>query len=678
MPQTSKAVFLSYASQDAEAARRICESLRNAGVEVWFDQSELRGGDAWDQKIRRQIRDCALFIPIISANTALRHEGYFRLEWDQADQRTHMIARDRAFIIPVCTDSTPDRGTDMPESFVRVQWTRLPGGETPPAFVERVTRLLAPVRNETPVAGASSTQTVYASSHSGASAGWRRRTRVVPLAIAMLAALAGGYFVLDKFVLAKRSAGTAQDSHSSGAGGAAGQGAIPEKSIAVLPFADLSEKKDQEYLANGIAASVLDRLAMIPGLRVISHLSSFHLKENTSDPRAIGSILGVTYVVNGTVSRSGDAVRVTAALVDARDGSQRWSSTYKHNASDIFKVQEAIAANLARTLQLTIAGDLSSRTSTKNGAAYDLYLRGMRAMDQWTKEGTAEAIGEFKQALSLDPTFAPAALLEAKAYRESGVQAWLPADSAFGQARESANIALRLDPTLGEAHAVLAEIATSYDWDVTAAEAEIKLALEHPYGGVETLQAQARLAAFRNEFQKAAELFQTALAIDPLDANLHVLLGWAVYLRSGRYPEAEAALRRTLEISPDYSTARWYLGQALLLQGRRDEALDVMQHESVDGGRYAGMAVVYHAMGKATLADAALKRAVEANAELYPSAIAKAFAYCGNRDEAFKWLEKAYAVKDADFYFIRHEPMMKSLEGDARYQAFLKKANLPS
>ena len=137
------AVFLSYASEDAEAAQRISEALRSAGIEVWFDRSELRGGDAWDQKIRRELRDCALFVPVISAHTAARHEGYFRLEWDIADQRSHMIARDRAFIVPVCVDATPETSTDTPESFQRVQWTRLHAGEASPAFVERVQRLLS-------------------------------------------------------------------------------------------------------------------------------------------------------------------------------------------------------------------------------------------------------------------------------------------------------------------------------------------------------------------------------------------------------------------------------------------------------------------------------------------------------------------------------------------------------
>src|SRR6516165_6709426 len=138
------AVFLSYASQDAEAAQRICEALRAAGVEVWFDRSELRGGDVWDQKIRRQIHDCALFVPIISANTASRQEGYFRLEWDLADQRSHMMARSRVFVVPVCLDATTEAAADVPESFRRAQWTRLPAGETPQAFVERVRRLLSP------------------------------------------------------------------------------------------------------------------------------------------------------------------------------------------------------------------------------------------------------------------------------------------------------------------------------------------------------------------------------------------------------------------------------------------------------------------------------------------------------------------------------------------------------
>jgi hypothetical protein len=143
-----QAVFLSYASQDAEAARKICESLRTASVEVWFDQSELRGGDAWDAKIRKQIKECALFVPVISANTQARTEGYFRLEWRLADQRTHLMGKAKAFLVPVCIDQTRDTEADVPDSFAAAQWTRLSGGQTTPQFCERIKALLGGLEGE--------------------------------------------------------------------------------------------------------------------------------------------------------------------------------------------------------------------------------------------------------------------------------------------------------------------------------------------------------------------------------------------------------------------------------------------------------------------------------------------------------------------------------------------------
>src|SRR5471032_900863 len=142
MSEPNQAVFLSYASQDAEAAKRICEALRAGGVEVWFDQNELVGGDAWDAKIRGQIGSCALFVPLISANTQARQEGYFRLEWKLAEDRSHLMAKGKAFIVPVSVDGTSERGALVPDAFTAVQWTKLPGGETSPGFVARVQKLL--------------------------------------------------------------------------------------------------------------------------------------------------------------------------------------------------------------------------------------------------------------------------------------------------------------------------------------------------------------------------------------------------------------------------------------------------------------------------------------------------------------------------------------------------------
>src|SRR3984893_664428 len=197
--EPSHAVFLSYASQDAEASQRICEVVRAAGIEVFLDQSELRGGDVWDQKIRREIHDCALFIPVISANTASRHEGYFRLEWDLADQRTHMMARNRVFIVPVCLDTTPEAGADVPESFRRVQWTRLPGGDTPPAFVERIKRLLSPELSQ--ASGTESTSARMAAvttTQKPVVAFWR--SRVALLGAIAVVVIALGYLAANRLV----------------------------------------------------------------------------------------------------------------------------------------------------------------------------------------------------------------------------------------------------------------------------------------------------------------------------------------------------------------------------------------------------------------------------------------------------------------------------------------------
>jgi TIR domain len=185
--EPSHAVFLSYASQDAEAAQKICDALRAAGIEVWFDKSELRGGDVWDRQIREQIHDCRLFIPIISANTEARDEGYFRREWGLATDRTRDMAEKRAFLIPVVIDSTPERGSSVPDKFHQIQWTRLPGGETSPAFVARVAALLGAPAPSATAAGPSPALV------SLRPAGTRNRRAVwIPLGLAALASILVG------------------------------------------------------------------------------------------------------------------------------------------------------------------------------------------------------------------------------------------------------------------------------------------------------------------------------------------------------------------------------------------------------------------------------------------------------------------------------------------------------
>jgi len=334
MPVTEspRAVFLSYASQDAEPAQGICEALRAGGIEVWFDQSELRGGDAWDQSIRKQIKICALFMPIISRNTHARGEGYFRLEWKLAIDRSHLIASDLPFLLPVVIDDTPDTDDRVPERFREIQWTHLPGGVTSPAFIERVKRLLSGEASAPEFARFPSS--AVASNAPPPRELMRRRTGVLYSVVAAAVLLALGYFGLERL---NRS----NPSTSSTA------------SIAVLPLANESGEASQQYFSDGISEDLITALGQFPGLKVIGRSSAFQFRDSKEDSRSIGAKLGVAHLLEGSVRKSGDMVRVSAELIDTADGSAQWSEHYDRPYKDLFALQDEITRAVAGALRLS-------------------------------------------------------------------------------------------------------------------------------------------------------------------------------------------------------------------------------------------------------------------------------------------------------------------------------------
>jgi adenylate cyclase len=667
MTEPAKAVFLSYASQDAEAAKRICEALRAGGIEVWFDQSELRGGDAWDRQIRKQIHDCALFIPVISTTTQRRAEGYFRLEWKLAVERTQLMSERIAFLVPVVVDDTGDAQADVPDAFRAVQWTRLPGGETSPAFMARVAQLLSQNEPQVAVQARRSTGSASAFRSPTPTAAVSRRSILVPLVIGAVALLGVSYFVLDRFVLSKRSAGSLS-----------ALSAIPEKSIAVLPFVDLSEKKDQEYFADGMAEEILNLLVKVPELKVIGRTSSFQFKGKTDDLRKIGTALGATYVVEGSVRRSGDRIRVTAQLIDSRDGTHRWSDTYDRGANDALKVQDEIAMSLVRALQLEVTpfSHSQGQALVRNGEAYDAYLRGLHALNRYDQGGFEEAVANFRQALELDPSFAPAGGALALALRDLVDYGFVPQQTGWDQARVAAEAALKLDANSAIAHAVLGNVYTEFEWDWRAAARELKtaVALAPNYPPVLGFAAMERLAV--GQWDEALHFLDAATTADPLDPTIYVYKTWT-YVRMGRLAEAERAARRPLEIDPTMAWGHYYLGNVLLMRGRPQEALPEMQSETHVGAQQQGLAVVYQTLGQTTEADAAQARLTIESAALWPMGIAEAYAFRGQKDRALDWLDKAYTRKDAGLWSIMGDPLLKNLEGDPRYKAFLRKMNLP-
>jgi TolB-like protein len=337
---SDRAIFLSYASQDAAAAQRICDALRAAGLEVWFDQNELRGGDAWDQRIRRQIKTCRLFVPVISAHTQARREGYFRLEWHLAEERSRLFAKGTPFLVPIVVDATPDRDALVPEAFFAVQWTRLPGAEVPPTFVERIQELMAgeigvPPPNLPTAPGA--TESAPPFSRTPAPTRSRRRGPALVAAAVVVLAAAGAFFALRP-----RGGSTAADT---------------PRALAVLPFASLNDDRRNQVFIDGIHEDILTDLANLANLTVIARTSVLQYRETAKPATQIATELGVSYLVEGSVQREVGKLHVTARLVNARTGELLWAKRYTRDLTDlVMTLQAELAGEIATALKTALAG----------------------------------------------------------------------------------------------------------------------------------------------------------------------------------------------------------------------------------------------------------------------------------------------------------------------------------
>jgi adenylate cyclase len=451
---------------------------------------------------------------------------------------------------------------------------------------------------------------------------------------------------------------------------------ISNKSVAVLPFVDMSEKKDQEYFADGMAEEILDLLAKIPGLKVIGRTSSFAFKSQSVDLRTIGTTLGATYVLEGSVRKSLDRARVTAQLVDARDGAHLWSETYDRDVGDVLKMENEIATALVRALQVTMASASRLPGTITNVEAYNLYLQGRHELDRSDAEGFAQAENDFNQAIERDPQFAAAWAWLAFTYDFQGEFGFVPPAAAFEKARLAAKTAARLDPNIPVTYAVMAGIHCVYDWDWAAAEKDVKEGLAiAPHDALVVMNA-GRVGLVLGRLDSALAQYSEGLRRDPLSPI--ALLGIAaVQLHLGHFAEAEAAARKMLAAAPTYTGAHFLLGLTLLMRGDHEAALAEMKKESVDGGQIEGFALAYSALGRKSESDAALVQMLREQANGNAFGIAEVYAFRGESDQAFQWLDRAYAQKDVSLFYLKDHPTFRRLFGDARFSAFLRKMHLP-
>jgi len=664
------AVFLSYASDDAEAAVRICEALRAGGIEVWFDRSELRGGDAWDQKIRQQIRSCALFLPLISRNTSARGEGYFRLEWKLAVDRSHLMASDQAFLVPVAIDDSPEMAARVPDEFRAVQWTRLPDGRTSTAFVDRVNALLSGGQSQ-PSAHTSTPKTGIPTPTNPP---LRPRMRPAVLLVAVLAVIALGSLIA-KFATQK------QVTHDTAPAKTAAVLAsnAPGKSIAVLPFVDLSEKKDQEYFSDGLSEELIDHLSHSPDLKVIARTSSFQFKGKNEDVRMIAEKLGVANLLEGSVRTSGHDLRISAQLIRASDGTNLWSQTYDRKLSDIFKVQDEIADTVVDALRATLGRTENGAGAEQNLAAYQFLLQGNFFYSRNNQGDLDRSLELYKKALELDPHYALAWALLARSYMKRGTEPDFPLAELESKTTDALKKALAIDPNLAVAHRWLGRVYLNLRWDWASAESEFERAIAldptGPDGAAATNDLLATKAFMTGNFDESVRRQAETLARNPLDNAELFFAGWFYYF-AGRLEDSLATLHRLLELNPSFEDAHAIVANILLAKGMNDEALAETQKETDEAAKLQVLARVYWAMGLKADARQALTQLEAKYADIDAFDIACVYAERKDLDAAFKWLDRAYRTHDLAMIFLKIHPQLRNLYGDPRYQALLREMNL--
>jgi TolB-like protein len=649
------AVFLSYASEDVEAAERIATTLRAAGIEVWFDRSELRGGDAWDHTIHQQIHACSLFLPVISAHTDERDEGYFRREWNLAVERTADMAGDKPFLLPVVIDGTADATARVPDKFRHIHWTRLPDGNTPPAFVDRVARLLAP---HAPALQRTPRAPEVAAARGGRAPG---RPGTMRWLVAGLLVLVAGYVVVERHD--PRSPAASPGQHA------------PEKSIAVLPFVDMSEKHDQEYFADGLSEELIDHLAHAPDLKVIARTSSFKFKGKSDDIRVIASTLGVDHVLEGSVRKSGPTLRITAQLIRASDGVHLWSQAYDRNLVDIFKVQNEIAEKVSQALHVAMLEGSPASDRKPDLRAYNLLLEGNYFNARYNREDCRRAAQLYQQALDIDPEYALAWARLASAYLNMEVLGGPPTEDQNRRILDALDRALRLDPDLVWAYYTRGGFEMNVTWNWAAAEAATeRMRAIDPRSDL-LPGALGDMAYTFAEVAKAMEFYQQDIERNPLDPAALDSLG-AAYCAAGRLQQCLQIRLRALQMHPEFGGVNSSVGIARLLLGQLPSALAAMQVEPNEEYRLGCLAIVYFAMGRHAESDAALKSLTAKFSASGAYGIAEVHAFRGEIDAAFQWLDQAYRQHNAGMLGVKADPLLRNLHADPRFHALLSRMGL--
>jgi TolB-like protein len=659
--------FISYASHDAAVAAALVEALERAGLACWIAPRDVRAGALYADAIVRAINSAKAFVLVLSESSI--DSSHVSKEIERASSKKRPIIALRIDAAPL----TPALEYFLSES----QWVEAQAGNMQAAYAKLIDAIRGLAHTGTGTAAACRSAALAATAQRS-----QPNSHFTRILIAAGIAVVVGYLAVDKFWPSKRiesqQANAALGPAASPVAPAATTAtSISEKTIAVLSFTDMSEKKDQEYFADGMAEELIDLLAKTPGLHVIARTSSFYFKGKQATVPEIARTLAVANILEGSVRKSGNRLRVTTQLIRADNGEHLWSETYDREQEDVFKIQDDIARAVVNKLRLTLLGGEVPRSETAvvNPQVYNLYLQGRHLATSDTAVDLVKANECFQKALQIDAGYAPAWAAVAQVAIRQVANSYTPVAEGIARTAAAAQRAVQSDPTYADGFVELgrSRLLSNFDWSGAREAYEHALQLDPSNSNAQF--SIAHLSLSTDSTDDSLHRFQQLLQRDPLNLLERRYIARVLYY-AGRLDEAEAAIRDVLQVNPSLPAAHYELGRILLARGQAPQAVREFESEK-SSWTPLGLPLGYHAQGRTADADAALQKLVD-NSAGSEFQVAEAYAYFGNVDQAFVWLDRAVALRDPGIQWLRGDPLLRNITRDPRYAALLRRLNLPS
>ena len=508
-----------------------------------------------------------------------------------------------------------------------------------------------------------------------ATGGILNRTIIIALVLAL------AYISIDKFILDPKRDAELLESVQTEAVQAVditdpvAENKVPDnKSIAVMPFMNMSSDPEQEYFSDGITEEVLNLLVKTPELKVTSRSSVFSLKGQNLDIPTVAAKLGVAHILEGSVRKAGNRVRITAQLIEAGSDVHIWSETYDRELVDIFAIQDEIAQEVVKALHIQLLGDAPTATST-NVEAYQLYLRGKHFAEQTTSTSLESSVAAYQESIALDANFAPAWEGLSTVLRYQATSGDIDMQEGMEAARQAAMHALELDDELAVAWTALAAIQFDYDWDWAGGEASTRNALKYGSQNAHVLRSATWVALALGETDQALKLAQLAVDLDPLDSSSLRNLG-TTYWALSQLEDEERVYRQFLELYPENASVESWLAASLARQGRAEEGLQYLDFDSDNGWQRAMSTIVLHNLGRHGEEQPIRQKIIDEDGQYWAFGVVLTYSWHGDSDKAFEWLDIAINKKE---YFVRqliYNPWLAPLHDDPRWEKTLDKVGL--